>query len=58
MHPGVFGFIGGARGEPEGLADFEAPGAALDGFVGGELCEETTHLAFFFLLLLMGLNDG
>ena len=33
-------FVGVAGGHVEGLVDFEAPGTALDGFVGGHFGEE------------------
>lgn len=43
MGSGVLGFVGGAFWYPKGLADFEAPGAALDGFVDGEFGEEAMY---------------
>ena len=36
---GAGGFVGVAGGHEEGGVDFEAPGAALDGAVGGEAGE-------------------
>ena len=36
--------VGVAWGHVEGLVDFEAPGAALDGFAGGHFGEESRNI--------------